>query len=188
MNFASILIRVVTKNLKPFHIKVQFKSKAPQLKKMSSNPASETSKKRLGILWFRNDLRINDNLSLNKSIELLKQKNIDLILPFYCFDKILFEGKSRQADLPKLGPFRRNFLIESVEDLKENLVKKLNTNLYLSYGEQDQELKSLIDYISSNHTNVVIDSVIASKEIPSEEVDVETKVKSVLNEKKSTFT
>lgn len=142
------------------------------------------SKKRLGIVWFRNDLRLTDNLTLNKSIEFLKQKKLDLILPFYCFDKLLFEGKSRQAGLPKLGPYRRNFLIESVLNLKENLTKKLSSDLYLTYGEQDVEIKNLIEKINLNHANIQIDSVFAMKEIPCEEIEVENKVKAILDEKK----
>ncbi|RNA17082.1 cryptochrome DASH-like [Brachionus plicatilis] len=145
---------------------------------------SDLQKQRLGILWFRNDLRLNDNLSLDKTIHLVKEKKLDLVLPIYCFDKLLFEGRSREAQLPKLGPFRRNFLIESVENLKEKLQKKLNSNLCILYGEQDVEIKKLIEKILTENPGIHIEYLIASREVPSDEVDLENKVKKYLDSKR----
>ncbi|RMZ94343.1 cryptochrome DASH-like [Brachionus plicatilis] len=145
---------------------------------------SDLQKQRLGILWFRNDLRLNDNLSLDKTIHLVKEKKVDLVLPIYCFDKLLFEGGSREAQLPKLGPFRRNFLIESVENLKEKLQKKLNSNLCILYGEQDVEIKKLIEKIITENPGIHIEYLIASREVPSDEVDLENKVKKYLDSKR----
>ncbi|CAF1052047.1 unnamed protein product, partial [Brachionus calyciflorus] len=144
---------------------------------------TEVSKK-LGILWFRNDLRVNDNFSLEKTIHLVKEKKLDLVLPVYCFDKLLFEGKSRVARLPRMGSFRRNFLLESVENLKQNLAKKLNSNLHILYGEQENELANLIETIRTQNTELKIEFFITSRDVASEEIDLENKVKKFLDEKK----
>lgn len=144
--------------------------------------------KRLAIVWFRNDLRLHDNLSLKMSIDLIDKKKIDYVLPFYCYDQQMFEGLSREAKLPRCNTFRRNFLVESVHNLKENLIRKHESNLYLAYGNQNTELIKLIDKIQSNHKHLIIDSVVASKEIASEEVDQEERLNHVLKEKKIKLT
>ena len=145
------------------------------------------SKSKIAIVWFRNDLRVQDNLSLHTAFNMINKKKVDFVVPFYCFDKETFEGVSRQAKLARCGPFRRNFLIESVENLKERLVKKLNSNLYISYGSSEVELLNLIDIIEKSAENTSVDFVIASKEVPSEEVDTETKLAQRLKEKKIAF-
>lgn len=94
-------------------------------------PQKKLKKMKIGIVWFRNDLRINDNSALNHAIDLINKSSLDCIVPFYCFDKDRFDGVSREAKLPRCGPFRRNFLIESVENLKHNLITKLKSNLNL---------------------------------------------------------
>jgi deoxyribodipyrimidine photo-lyase len=148
---------------------------------------SEINKKsnRVAVVWFRNDLRLNDNLTLNKAIDLIHKKRVDLILPFYCYDKEMLDGVSRIAKLPRCGLYRRNFLIETVDNLKENFIKKLDSNLYISYGEPVAELKKLIESISS--TSNIVDCVLASKEVPSEEVELEEKLAKYLKEKNIIF-
>jgi deoxyribodipyrimidine photo-lyase len=138
---------------------------------------------RVAILWFRNDLRLNDNFALKYAAELLSNKKVDQIVPFYCFDKELFEGVARQTKLARVGPFRRNFHIESVENLKDNLKNKLNSNLKISYGQQDEELINLIDEIKQVDSNTTVESVIASKEVASEEIDLEDKISKLLKNK-----
>jgi deoxyribodipyrimidine photo-lyase len=144
------------------------------------NKMEALNKSKIAIVWFRNDMRLLDNLSLSHSYDLINKKKIDAVLPFYCFDKETFEGISRQAKLARCGPYRRNFLIESVENLHENLSKKLKSNLFISYGSVEVELMKLIEQLEKNFK---IDVVISSKEIPSEEVDVETKLARLLKEK-----
>ena len=117
---------------------------------------------KLGILWFRSDLRLQDNTALNTAIDLIEQKKITKVIPFYCFDRETFEGKSRQTCLPRAGPHRKNFLIESVQNLKDNLVNTLGSNLYISYGQPEIEIMKLVDEINKGNENS-IDLVIASK-------------------------
>jgi deoxyribodipyrimidine photolyase len=151
--------------------------------KMTSQ--TKTRPNRVALVWFRNDLRLNDNLTLNKAIDLLNKKRVDAILPFYCYDKEMLDGLSRIAKIPRCGPFRRNFLIESVDSLKENLINKLDSNLYISYGEPVTELTKLIESVLS--TSNIVDCVLASKEVPSEEVELEEKIAKYLKEKNIIF-
>lgn len=130
-----------------------------------------SSIKRLAILWFRNDLRLSDNLTLNKCIDLIGKKEIDLVLPFYCFDTSILEGVSRQAKLPRCSVYRCNFLIESVQDLRTNLHSKLDSRLYIAYGCPDVELAQFVDRLKVDlSASSVVDVVLASKEVADEEV------------------
>ena len=118
--------------------------------------------KRFGLLWFRHtDLRVHDNNALNAAVDLIKQKRLDHIVPVYCFDQETFEGRSRQAQLPRAGPHRKNFLIECVGDLRESLLRDLGSQLLISYGRAEDELLKLVDQVTS--TNGQVDLVIATK-------------------------
>jgi deoxyribodipyrimidine photo-lyase len=139
------------------------------------------NKQRVVILWFRNDLRLTDNLMLKESIDLINKNKIDKVVPFYCFDQDLFEGKSRLLQIQRCGILRRNFLIESVENLKKNLISKLKSNLLTSYGEPVSEIIKLIDHINEHNR---VEQVICSREIPSEEVGLEINLKKQLDAKK----
>lgn len=83
----------------------------------------------------------------------------------------------------RCGSLRRNFLVESVENLKQNLMLKLNSNLMTSYGQPVNEILKLIELIETEAKNKV-DLVVASREIPSEEVDLEVKLKKELDSRK----
>lgn len=167
------------KNLtKYFHVQIKYLSIHRSYK-----TKMQTNKQRVAILWFRNDLRINDNQIIHEAINQINTKKIDKLVPFYCFDQELLEGKSRLLQIQRCGALRRNFLIESVENLKTNLTVKLNSNLLTTYGQVDQELSKLIDQIQTNEANK-IDLVISTREIPSEEVDLENKIKKILESKK----
>jgi deoxyribodipyrimidine photo-lyase len=76
------------------------------------------------VIWFRNNLRINDNQSLN---EVLKTKKP--VLAVYCFDPRHFEVS--QFGFKKTEKFRAKFLIETLKNLQENLEKKLNISLLI---------------------------------------------------------
>lgn len=150
----------------------------------NSNKMSE--KRRIGIVWFRNDLRVEDNNTLNEAIQSVDRKKLDAIVPFYCYDRELLEGKSRLLKVPRCGPHRRNFLIESVENLRANVAKRLNSKLFLAYGDPVYELSQLIDKIvaksGENKVNELV--VFASKEVPLEEVEQEERMTQMLTDSK----
>ena len=127
--------------------------------------------RRIGILWFRNDLRLTDNASLNRSLDLITNKQIDYLLPFYCFDEAILEGVSREAKLSRCSGFRRNFLIESVRDLRESLRSKLGSNLYIAYGAPETKLTEFIDTLIVDNKDSQVVQVLASRDVAHEEVN-----------------
>lgn len=51
------------------------------------------------------------------------QRNAEHIVPLYCFDPRHYVG-TYNYNLPKTGPFRLRFLLESVRDLRDTLLNK----------------------------------------------------------------
>ncbi len=119
-------------------------------------------KKQVNVIWFRNDLRIDDNPAL---AEILKQ---DLpVIGMYCFEPRLYQNYF--YGLKKTEAYRANFIIEAVEDLK-NKLKSLNIGLKISQVSPDDALKQLSDEFE-------IKGLYFQKEWTSEEVDVEINIK-----------
>lgn len=79
---------------------------------------------KIALIYFRNNLRVEDNESLQNA--LLKY---DKIIGIYCFEPIWFE--ENEYGFSKMGYYRLKFILESLENLKENL-KKLNIPLLVS--------------------------------------------------------
>ena len=100
--------------------------------------------KQKGLVWFRNDLRVQDNESLTNAIQENKT-----VIAVYCFDPRYFEKTS--FGFKKTEKFRAKFLIESVSTLKQNL-EKMNISL-LVYHQKPEDVipeivaKNEIDYI-----------------------------------------
>ncbi|RCH54978.1 DASH family cryptochrome [Mucilaginibacter hurinus] len=87
------------------------------------------------LVWFRNDLRIDDN-----EILLEATRKADKILPVYCFDPFYF--KTADTGVSKTGNFRARFLIESVVNLRENL-RLLGGELIIRIGNPAEVLPQL---------------------------------------------
>lgn len=51
------------------------------------------------------------------------QKNAEYIVPLYCFDPRHYVG-TYNYNLPKTGPFRLRFLLQSIRDLRNTLLNK----------------------------------------------------------------
>ncbi|QHI38473.1 Cryptochrome DASH [Kordia antarctica] len=116
-----------------------------------------------GLVWFRNDLRIHDQISLVKAA-----KENDFVMAIYCFDPRHFE-KDRFGFV-KTEKYRAQFLIESVESLQVAL-NDLNISLFIHVGKPE----NLIPEFIKLHK---ITSVYLQKEWTSEEVEVFENVKS----------
>lgn len=87
------------------------------------------------IVWFRNDLRIQDNTSLLKAMKGQK------VIGFYCFESLYFERDD--FGFHRTEKFRTKFLIETVLELKQELAK-LNIPLFIYQGKSDHYLPQLI--------------------------------------------
>ena len=77
----------------------------------------QKKQKKTGLVWFGNDLRVQDNAVLEKAI--LENERL---IGVYCLDPLLF--KKSNFGFQKLGVHRLQFLLESLTDLKQNLLQK----------------------------------------------------------------
>ena len=66
------------------------------------------------LVWFKTDLRIEDNETLVKAIA-----QSEKVIPVYCFDESHFE--TSVYGFKKMGSFRAQFLLETLADLDNNL-------------------------------------------------------------------
>ena len=87
------------------------------------------------IVWFRYDLRISENSAFKQAI---KDGNI---LPLFIFDEGLFK-------LGTSSSFHLRFIKDSLNDLKDKLKKKYNSNLSIYYGNTIEIFKNLIQKYS----------------------------------------
>lgn len=112
------------------------------------------------IFWFRNDLRLHDNEAL------LKATKAGNIIPVYVFDERQFNKTS--LGFKRTGAFRAKFLLESVEDLRNNL-RKIGSDLIIRVGKPEEILAKMADEWQAA-------AVYASKEVTQEETTVEAKL------------
>ena len=121
---------------------------------------------RISLVWFRNDLRLHDNVVLHEAIQKSQQ-----VYPVYCFDPRQFA--ETEIGEPKTGPFYANFLLESVAELRHNL-QKLGSDLIVRQGIPENVISQL-----AKETGAM--AVYASKEAASDEVAVEAALERNLN-------
>lgn len=119
-----------------------------------------------GLVWFRNDLRIHDQVSLMKAAK----ENVKVIA-IYCFDPNQF-AKDRFGFV-KTEKYRAQFLIETVTDLQQQL-KDLNISLFVYFNAPEAIVPEFIEYHK-------VTSVYLQKEWTSEEVTVLKSVKNAVS-------
>jgi deoxyribodipyrimidine photo-lyase len=110
------------------------------------------------IVWFRNDLRLNDNETLNTAI-----RESECVVPVFVLDERLLQ-QDRWGFL-KTGAYRMKFLLESLEDLKQHLQEK-GANLVLKIGKPEEILPELAQRYGCHQ-------IYAAKEYTYEEEQVE---------------
>ena len=119
------------------------------------------------LIWFRNNLRVHDNLSLKKATE-----NHSKVIAVYFFDPKLF--KTDAFGFQKTAKFRAKFLLETITDLKENL-KALNITLLTYFESPENRIHVLCDALS-------ISTIYTQKEWTREEVSTENLINSTLSD------
>ncbi|MCC6458965.1 MAG: DASH family cryptochrome [Saprospiraceae bacterium] len=92
--------------------------------------------KRRAIVWFRQDLRLHDNEAITTALRMA-----DEIIPVYVFDERVFGGKTRFG-FPKTNKFRARFILESIENLKENL-QAIGSDLLVRVGRPEYVISDL---------------------------------------------
>ncbi len=88
------------------------------------------------IVWFKTDLRLEDNETLVKAIA-----QSDQIIPVYCFEDSHFE--TTKYGFKKTGNYRAQFLLESLQDLDNNL-RKLGSGLLILKGKPEVEIPKIV--------------------------------------------
>jgi deoxyribodipyrimidine photo-lyase len=119
------------------------------------------------IVWFRNDLRVSDNAALELA------NTAAYIIPLYVFDDRHFGTRSAHQ-FQRTGMMRAQFVLESVLGLQDGLRLK-QSDLVVRTGRPHEIIGEI--------ARVVLDSgygpvqVIAQKEVTTEEIDMEEKVR-----------
>ncbi|TXD48877.1 DASH family cryptochrome [Polaribacter sp. IC073] len=117
------------------------------------------------LIWFRTNLRVQDNNSLKKAIE-----HHSKVIAVYFFDPKLF--KIDVFGFQKTAKFRAKFLIETIIDLKNNL-SKLNITLLTYFESPEEKIHKIFDEFS-------IDTIYTQKEWTLEEVSTNNLVKNTV--------
>ena len=118
------------------------------------------------LVWFRNDLRVQDN---NSIFEAFKNKNN--IIGIYCLDPRQFE--TNKHGFKKTEKYRAKFLLETLRDLKNNLAR-----LYIPFYIFQNIPENVIPELVEKHN---ITSIFLQKEWTPDEVLINTNVKNKIN-------
>ncbi|MGI4749628.1 MAG: DASH family cryptochrome [Janthinobacterium lividum] len=117
------------------------------------------------LVWFRNDLRVQDNEVLTEAVN-----KADTILPVYCFDPFYYRTTSFSTQ--KTGNFRARFINESVADLRLSL-QKLGGNLLIRMGDPAVIIPELAQQYQ-------VSEVYHHREVAFEETEISAKVEAAL--------
>lgn len=120
------------------------------------------------LIWFRNDLRVHDHEALYKAS--LKNKEL---LPVYIIDPRVYSNS--YLGIPRVGPYRRRFIAESIDNLRQNL-RALGGELYVRTGSPEDLLPELVKAFD-------VDTVYAHKEQTTEETSLEQNIEETLRKK-----
>jgi deoxyribodipyrimidine photo-lyase len=104
--------------------------------------------KKIGIFIFRRDLRLDDNLALNKLAN-----EVDIIIPVFILDKN--QIKRTKANINYFSISVVQFMAESLTDLNYYLTKN-NSKLRLFYGNFEKIIKKLIKWTKLFSNNVYL--------------------------------
>jgi len=109
-----------------------------------------------GLIWFRNNLRTQDNTSILKAIQ-----NHDKVVAIYFFDPKYF--KEDEFGFQKTAKFRAQFLLETIIDLKQQL-EELSITLLTYFDAPENQLLNITETYK-------VDTIYTQKEWIKEELD-----------------
>jgi len=124
------------------------------------------------VVWFKTDLRLEDNETLVKAIA-----QSDQIVPIYCFDDSHFA--ITEFGFKKTGSFRAQFLLESLKDLDKNL-REIGSGLLILKGKPEVEIPKIVQQYKAF-------KVFAKREVAFEEKQLEKLVQNELFKVKCEF-
>lgn len=88
------------------------------------------------VFWFRDDLRIQDNRSLHHCLKVSES-----ILGIYVIDPSIWMGT--QFDIPRMGIFRKRFLLECLADL-DHQMRAMGGRLIILQGSPEKEIPKIV--------------------------------------------
>ena len=104
------------------------------------------------LYWLRNDLRLHDN-----EVLAALPPTATALLPVYCFDPVAL-GPDAYLGLPRLGPHRLGFLLDTLADLRTRYAA-LGSDIHFVVGRPEEALPALARqlgaqavYTSTEHT------------------------------------
>ena len=104
------------------------------------------------LYWLRNDLRLHDN-----EVLAALPPTATALLPVYCFDPVAL-GPDAYLGLPRLGPHRLGFLLDTLADLRARYAA-LGSDIHFVVGRPEEALPALARqlgaqavYTSTEHT------------------------------------
>eukprot|EP00927_Polykrikos_kofoidii_P071568 TRINITY_DN67827_c0_g1_i1.p1 TRINITY_DN67827_c0_g1~~TRINITY_DN67827_c0_g1_i1.p1 ORF type:complete len:702 (-),score=91.66 TRINITY_DN67827_c0_g1_i1:67-2172(-) len=103
---------------------------------------------RRAVLWFRNDLRLQDNQLFHYQ----QVRQAEQLLPVYCVDPRHFE-QSPWSDNSRTGALRARFLAESLENLDQSL-RGIGSRLLVVAGRPEDAIPSLMS-VGAGSSNVL---------------------------------
>ena len=112
------------------------------------------------LYWLRNDLRLHDNAVLAAL-----PPQATALMPVYCFDPVAL-GPDPYLGLPRTGPHRLPFLLETLADLQRRYAA-LGSGIHFVVGRPEETLPALARQLGA-------DAVWASAEHTTEEEEAET--------------
>ena len=119
------------------------------------------------LVWFRNDLRVQDNQSLFQA-----SKKSGKTIGVFCIDPRQFE--ITRFGFKKTEKFRAKFLLETLRELKNNL-EKLNISLFVFVEKPEIAIPKLVDAHN-------ISTIFSQKEWTAEELEVSENLKNKIPE------
>lgn len=129
------------------------------------NPKDKTT----GLVWFRNDLRSQDQQSIANSIS-----QCDRVIGVFCIEPRWFEPNN--YGVKKMEKFRAKFLLETLQDLESEL-KSLQIPLVVVLDSPENTIPTLVDEYK-------VTSIYLQEEWTSEEKEIEHHVQQKLALKK----
>ncbi len=107
------------------------------------------------LVWFRNDLRLHDNITLTQAIQ-----DASSILAVYCLPEAISASPDSHR---RIGSHRQSFLLEALIDLKQNLQKSGNDLLIV----KEKSAEVLVSIAKDSH----IEAIYFSQEVGTEEIE-----------------
>lgn len=136
---------------------------------MTSGPGGKAAASNRVVLWFRNDLRLHDNAIIHEAARKVQSGAAEEVLPVFCFDPRWFHATKWANGMLKTGPYRAQFLLESVLDLKQRL-RGVGSDLLVAMGPPEEVIPPL----------ATGGAVLAQSEVTSEETRAEAAVQRAL--------